>query len=66
MMYLKILPPPLLKGALRRMSICKGILYYFPKKAKEMQKSLSDILATLNPEQLEAVETIYGPVLVIA
>jgi DNA helicase II / ATP-dependent DNA helicase PcrA len=26
----------------------------------------ADILATLNPEQLEAVETIYGPVLVIA
>jgi DNA helicase II / ATP-dependent DNA helicase PcrA len=29
-------------------------------------KNLSDILATLNPEQLRAVETIYWPVLVIA
>ncbi len=28
--------------------------------------SFSDILASLNPRQLEAVETIYGPVLVIA
>jgi superfamily I DNA/RNA helicase len=29
-------------------------------------QNLSDILATLNTEQLQAVETIYGPVLVIA
>ena len=31
-----------------------------------MQKSLSHILGPLNPKQLEAVESIYGPVLVIA
>ena len=31
-----------------------------------MQKSFSDILTTLNPKQLEAVEAIYWPVLVIA
>lgn len=31
-----------------------------------MQKSFSDILASLNEKQLEAVETIYWPVLVIA
>ncbi len=31
-----------------------------------MQKDFSDILNSLNPKQLEAVETIYWPVLVIA